>query len=124
MKVEALLLVCLAATSFADGIGGKKPKMPNDPLPLHELPECIRRCAKSEGHKGLGFDYNTIKQKDWCAFDPLGIRGTWIGVQFSHCVNECPLQDRRTWWDWSMDLCGKEGMRGDTKFSPGPYPGW
>lgn len=90
------------------GIGGKKPRSPGDPLPLHEQPECVQRCADREGGKMWGsLKFKEMEQERWCGVDIFLVRLVWFKHHMEPCLASlCTQNQRDAFGYWIDKVCG------------------
>ncbi|GKT55996.1 hypothetical protein ColTof4_11594 [Colletotrichum tofieldiae] len=109
-----ITLIALAALSLANlALAGDSKKHPgwrvpyeNEPLPVHELPECIQSCMDQKNGK-LNFDVFTIPRVRYCR-DEFDTMFTWWTYHVDDCVKAaCRSEgDAKRSVAWMYKLCG------------------
>ncbi|WYZ33946.1 hypothetical protein EsH8_I_000222 [Colletotrichum jinshuiense] len=80
----------------------------NEPLPLHELPDCYQQCFQEKNSAPKPFDINKVTRKEYCD-DGMANFGRWWTwhVQWCakrECVNEA---EWKYGMSWTYKLCGR-----------------
>ncbi|KAK1976038.1 hypothetical protein LZ30DRAFT_785853 [Colletotrichum cereale] len=109
-------MTCFALTALslaACGLAADPKKHPgwhvpyeDEPLPLHELPECIQGCMDEKNWK-LGFDVYTIPRIRYCR-DDFDTMFTWWTYHVNFCVKAACHgdDDAKRSIGWMYKLCG------------------
>ncbi|KAJ0367745.1 hypothetical protein COL154_002965 [Colletotrichum chrysophilum] len=109
MKISATFVLATVAVSVS--AGGPKNNSPrfsglnkipdNEPLPLHQAPDCYQNCFQSTNHALTG-DINTVNQREFCE-DKWTHFDWWFETWLMGCrVPNCPKEDgdkARRWFD-------------------------
>ncbi|KAK2012563.1 hypothetical protein LZ32DRAFT_691872 [Colletotrichum eremochloae] len=113
MKVTLLVLSALAvATSTLAADAKKHPgwhiPYEDEPLPIHELPECMQGCMDEKNGK-LGFDIYTVPRSKFCR-DRWDTYFTWATYHVRSCAKNACVTDKdgigKRNVAWMYKLCG------------------
>ncbi|KAK1998242.1 hypothetical protein LX36DRAFT_656763 [Colletotrichum falcatum] len=110
MKVTLLLTVLAMATSTLAADPKKHPgwavPYENEPLPLHELPECYQSCMDQKNRK-MDFDIYTVPRIRYCR-DDFDTFFTWWIYHVGGCVRGSCNRDTDIIGStgWMYKLCG------------------
>ncbi|KAK1579191.1 uncharacterized protein LY79DRAFT_564638 [Colletotrichum navitas] len=114
MKITSLALGVLAMATCTLAADPKKHpgwQVPyeNEPLPLHETPECMQRCMEEKNWK-MGFDIYTVPRITFCR-DEWDTFFTWFTYHVGFCSRPaCGGADKdgnaKRNAAWMYKLCG------------------
>ncbi|KZL64041.1 hypothetical protein CI238_04472 [Colletotrichum incanum] len=102
----ALYLATSALAGYPKNHPGWHIPYDNEPLPIHELPECIQGCMEEKNGK-LNFDVFTIPRVRYCR-DEFDTMFTWWTYHVDDCVKSACRgeDDAKRSGAWMYKLCG------------------